>query len=63
VAARPAYESWYVALEPGGRTCALVAHSPLRLPALRLLATRHYNLLAVTASRPLYIYRVAAPGC
>ncbi len=58
--------TWYSAWWPSHRTCALVSSSLLNLPGftLELADTQAYRLLLVGGPEtPLYLYRVANPGC
>ncbi len=59
-------ETWYAALWPNFRLCAMVSSSPLSIEGFTL---EHINLAAYRtmlffgSDNPLYLYRVAGEGC
>jgi hypothetical protein len=59
-------EMWYDAWWPSFRLCAMVSSSPLALPGFQLehADIEAYRMLLVDGPQePLYLYRVAGPGC
>lgn len=59
-------ETWYDALWPSFKLCAMVSASPLNAPGFELVAADvdAYRLVLVDGMQaPLYLYRIATPGC
>jgi len=59
----PPYETWYAAMQPGFRECAVVSGSPLNDPYLHFARTSTYEALGFAGRRTLYIYISHAPSC
>jgi hypothetical protein len=62
----PPDEMWYSPRWASFRQCALVSSSLLSIAGFRLESadTEAYRLLLITGpEEPLYLYRVAKPGC